>query len=143
MFGNNRDQLRRYYGAVWQKAKRGELLEPLEQIIATTLRAHPEYQPLMVAIESALDREYLPDQGQTNPFLHLGMHIAIQEQLHSDHPVGMVAIYQRLCRRLGDSHAAEHTMMDCLGEILWEAQRNGQAPDEQAYLQRLRRLARL
>ncbi len=142
MFGNDRDQLRRYYGAVWQKAKRGELLEPLEQIIATTLRAHPEYQPLVAAIESALSREYLPDQGQTNPFLHLGMHIAIQEQLHSDRPVGMVAIYQRLCRRLGDSHAAEHAMMDCLGETLWEAQRTGQAPDERAYLQRLRRLAR-
>ncbi len=142
MFGNDRDQLRRYYGAVWQKAKRGELLEPLEQIIATTLRAHPEYQPLVAAIESALSREYLPDQGQTNPFLHLGMHIAIQEQLHSDRPVGMVAIYQRLCQRLGDSHAAEHAMMDCLGETLWEAQRTGQAPDERAYLQRLRRLAR-
>lgn len=141
MFGNDRDQLRRYYGAVWQKAKRGELLEPLEQIIAATLRAHPEYQPLVAAIESALSREYLPDQGQTNPFLHLGMHIAIQEQLHSDRPVGMVAIYQRLCQRLGDSHAAEHAMMDCLGETLWEAQRTGQAPDERAYLQRLRRLA--
>jgi hypothetical protein len=142
MFGNDRDTLRRYYCTVWDKASAGQPLEPLERIIAEVIREHPEYQPVLARVETALEREYTPEMGQTNPFLHMGMHIAIQEQLGSDRPTGILDLYQRLCRRAGDSHAAEHTMMECLGEILWEAQRAGREPDEQAYLERLRRLAR-
>lgn len=142
MFGNDRDSLRRYYCTVWEKANAGQALEPLEHLIANVIRDHPEYQPVLTRLETALGQEYTPEIGQTNPFLHMGMHIAIQEQLGSDRPAGMRAVYQRICRRLGDPHAAEHAMMECLGEILWEAQRNGQAPDERLYLQRLRRLAR-
>lgn len=142
MFGNDRDRLRRYYCTVWDKARAGQPLEPLEQIIAEAIRAHPEYQPVLADVETALGREYTPEQGQTNPFLHLGMHIAIREQLGSNRPAGILDLYQRLCRRAGDAHAAEHRMMECLGETLWEAQRAGREPDEQAYLERLRRLAR-
>jgi hypothetical protein len=142
MFGNDRDTLRRYYCTVWDKASAGQPLEPLERIIAEVIREHPEYQPVLARVETALEREYTPEMGQTNPFLHMGMHIAIQEQLGSNRPPGILDVYQRLCRRAGDSHAAEHAMMECLGEILWEAQRAGREPDEQAYLERLRRLAR-
>ena len=88
-----------------------------------------------------MSRDYTPEMGQTNPFLHMGMHIAIREQLGGDRPAGILAVHQRLCRRL-DSHAAEHLMMECLGETLWEAQRGGGEPDERVYLERLRRLAR-
>ena len=142
MFGTDRDSLRRYYCTVWDKACAGQPLEPLERIIAEAIRAHPEYQPALTDAETALGREYTPELGQTNPFLHLGMHIAIHEQLGSNRPAGILDVYQRLCRRAGDSHAAEHRMMECLGETLWEAQRAGREPDERAYLERLQRLTR-
>ncbi len=142
MFGNDRNSLRRYYYTVWEKANTGQALEPLERLIAGIISDHPEYQPMLVDAEAALHRDYLPEMGQTNPFLHLGMHIAIHEQLGSDRPAGILGVYQQLCRKAGDSHAAEHQMMDCLGETLWEAQRNGREPDEQAYLARLMRKLR-
>ncbi len=142
MFGNDRDSLRRYYRTVWEKAGSDQPLEPLERLIAEVIREHPEYQPVLTDTEAALAREYTPEMGQTNPFLHMGMHIAIREQLGGDRPPGILAVYQQLCRRLGDSHAAEHLMMECLGETLWEAQRGGGEPDERVYLERLRRLAR-
>jgi len=140
MFGNDRDSLRRYYCTVWDKAQSGQPLEPLEHLIAGVIREHPEYQPALTAAESVLGREYLPEMGETNPFLHMGMHIAIQEQLGGQRPEGIVEVYQQLCRRLGDHHAAEHQMMECLGETLWEAQRSNTEPDERVYLERLRRL---
>lgn len=140
MFGNDRDSLRRYYCTVWEKARADQPLEPLEQLIAGVINEHPEYQPVLTHAETALNREYLPEGGQTNPFLHMGMHIAIQEQLGSNRPAGILDVYQQLCQRMGDAHTAEHAMMECLGEMLWEAQRNGQEPDEQVYLERLRRL---
>ncbi|MBZ4195102.1 MAG: DUF1841 family protein [Candidatus Contendobacter sp.] len=137
MFGNDRNSLRRYYCAVLKKANAGQNLEPLERLIASVLGEHPEYQPMLVDAEAALSREYLPEMGQTNPFLHLGMHIAVHEQLGSNRPPGILDLYQQLCRIAGDRHEAEHRMMDCLGETLWEAQRNGREPDESAYLERL------
>lgn len=86
--------------------------------------------------------DYTPEMGQTNPFLHMGMHIAIQEQLGSNRPDGIRDVYRQICRRSGDAHAAEHLMMECLGETLWEAQRTGMEPDERVYLERLRRLTK-
>ena len=142
MFGQDRDSLRRYYCTVWDKARANQPLEPLERIIAEVISAHPEYQPSLADAETALGREYTPELGETNPFLHMGMHIAIHEQLGSNRPAGILEVYQQLCRRLGDSHAAEHQMMECLGETLWEAQRYRAEPDERIYLDRLWRLAR-
>lgn len=142
MFGNDRNSLRRYYCTVWEKAQSGQPLEPLEHLIAGVIREHPEYQPALADAEATLGREYTPEMGETNPFLHMGMHLAIHEQLSGQRPEGILDIYQQLCRRLGDRHTAEHQMMECLGETLWEAQRNGVEPDEQVYLERLRRLAR-
>ncbi|MCP5159375.1 MAG: DUF1841 family protein [Gammaproteobacteria bacterium] len=140
MFGNDRDSLRRYYCTVWEKVRAGRLLEPLEQLIAGVISEHPEYQSVLIDAETILAQEYRPEEGQANPFLHMGMHIAIQEQLGGNRPVGILEVYRRLCQRMGDAHAVEHAMMDCLGEMLWEAQRNGHEPDEQVYLERLRRL---
>jgi hypothetical protein len=141
MFGNDRDSLRRYYCTVWDKARAGQPLEPLEHLIAGVIREHPEYQPALADAENVLGREYTPEMGETNPFLHMGMHLAIQEQLGGHRPEGILEVYQQLCRRM-TGHAAEHQMMECLGETLWEAQRNGVEPDERVYLERLRRLTR-
>lgn len=141
MFGNDRDSLRRYYGTVWGKACAGQPLEPLEEMISGVIREHPEYQSMLADPEVALSREYTPELGQTNPYLHMGMHIALQEQLVSNRPDGIRDLYRRIRQGMGESHAAEHLMMECLGETLWEAQRAGVEPDERVYLKRLRRLA--
>ncbi|PIE82772.1 MAG: hypothetical protein CSA09_05015 [Candidatus Contendobacter odensis] len=142
MFGNDRDAMRRYYCTVWEKANSGQPLEPLENIITSIIREHPEYQALLTKPHAAIAWEYTAEGGQTNPFLHMGMHIAIHEQLSCDRPPGILQIYQQLCQSLGNSHHAEHQMMECLGETLWESQRNGLAPDETVYLERLQWLVK-
>ena len=110
-------------------------------LIAAVVDQHPEYQPLL-SDDQQLDRDYSPDSGQTNPFLHLGLHIALQEQLNADRPAGIRTIYQQLCRQHGAVHPAEHQILEQLGATLWEAGRSGQAPDENQYLEQLRRLLR-
>jgi hypothetical protein len=138
MFGQDRTQLRRFFVSCWQKHQRGQPLEPLEGLVAEVIGQHPEYQPLLT--EDALDRDWTPEQGETNPFLHMGMHITLAEQLQADRPPGVRSLYQRIVQRQGEPHAAEHRMMDCLGLVLWEAQRAGRPPDEAAFLDCLKRL---
>ncbi|MFM1891365.1 MAG: hypothetical protein RLZ44_442 [Pseudomonadota bacterium] len=138
MFGQDRTQLRRFFVSAWQKQQQAQPLEPLERLVAAVIAQHPEYQPLLR--EDALDRDWTPEQGETNPFLHMGMHITLAEQLGSDRPPGVRALYQQIVQHQGDAHAAEHRMMDCLGLVLWEAQRAGRPPDEAAFLECLRRL---
>jgi hypothetical protein len=86
-------------------------------------------------------RDYPPEGGQSNPFLHLGLHLAIREQVATDRPAGITAIHAALARRLGSAHQAEHRMIECLGEALWHSQRSGRPPDEAAYLDALRKIA--
>ena len=140
LFGNDRNQLRALYFESWRKHQSGEPLEPLEKQIVAVIAQHPEYQRYLDDYEDALTMDFLPEMGETNPFLHMGLHIAIHEQLSTDRPSGIIGIYQQLQLRYGDTHAAEHQMIDCLAETLWEAQRNGKAPDEKRYLARLRKL---
>ncbi len=140
MFGQDREQLRRFFIQVWQRDRAGEALAGVERIIAQVIRQHPEYHALLDDPE-ATDRDFGVADGETNPFLHMGMHIALAEQLQSDRPAGIRELHQTLGRRLGDPHEAEHQMMECLGQALWEAQRAQRPPDEQAYLECVRRLA--
>ena len=141
MFGNDRDSMRRFYQETWRKAASGTPLEPMEQLVAGVIADHPEYQPLLAPDnEAVLARDYLPEDGQTNPFLHMGLHIALREQLAADRPAGIRAQIERLSHHLGDRLEAEHRLMEPLGETLWEAQRNGTPPDEATYLERVRRL---
>jgi len=140
MFSNDRSQLRQLFYQAWQGRLDGRPLEPLEMQIADIVAQHPEYHALL-ADEAQRDRDYLPENGETNPFLHMAMHLALHEQLATGRPAGIVEVHARLARRLGDAHAAEHRMMDCLAEALWQSQRQGQPPDEQAYLACLQRLA--
>jgi hypothetical protein len=140
MFSNNRESMRRVFIEAWRKSRAKEPLQPLEQLVAEVIGKHPEYHPLLQSDEKALQREYLPDGGETNPFLHMGMHISLLEQIGSDRPPGIRHLYQRIAAADGDPHQAEHRMMDCLGLSLWQAQRSGTHPDENAYLQCLRKL---
>ncbi|MFA7095924.1 MAG: DUF1841 family protein [Gammaproteobacteria bacterium] len=142
LFGQDRQQLRQFFINVWHKYRSRVPLEPLEDLVAGVIQEHPEYHALLESGEAALGRDYLPEMGETNPFLHMGMHIAIREQLASGRPVGLETVHRELALRLGDTHAAEHRIMECLAETLWQAQRAGVAPDEPAYMDCLRRLAR-
>lgn len=132
---DSRTDTRRMFFEVWRKQQAGESLSALETIVADIIRLHPEYQPLLAADpDQALDRDWLPEGGETNPFLHMGLHIAIREQLSIDRPPGVKAAYQALLTRTHDPHTAEHRMLECLAETLWRGQRNGRLPDEAAYL---------
>jgi hypothetical protein len=139
MFGNDRNQLRQYYLDVWQKAQNNQPLEPLEKVIADVITQHPEYHAILSDKDTALGKEYLPEAGETNPFMHMGMHIAIHEQLGANRPSGLRELYQEIARRHGDAHKAEHQMMECLAEMMWQAQRSGSEPDEQDYLNCLKK----
>jgi len=129
----SRDEVRQVYLKVWQKMQNQALLEPMEAIISDVIKLHPEYQPLLDTGESAVEQDFAPEDGQTNPFLHMGMHITLREQAGGDRPSGIRAIYQKLVQRQG-IHQTEHAMMECLGQTLWNAQRHNQMPDEDAYL---------
>jgi hypothetical protein len=129
------------YVDAWRKRREQGVLEPLEASIVDVVGDHPEYQPLLED-PAALTRDWTPEEGATNPFLHMGLHLAIREQVATDRPPGIAAIHAALARTAGGAHEAEHAMIDCLGAALWEAQRSGRAPDEATYLESLRALLR-
>lgn len=128
------------YLAAWRKFSARQPLEPLEAQIAAVIAEHPEYIAFIEGGEAAVGAEFTPEGGTANPFLHMGMHLALREQVGTDRPAGIRAVHEALAAHHGDAHAAEHLMLEALGETLWEAQRSGRAPDERVYLERLRRL---
>jgi hypothetical protein len=129
------------YVEAWRKHRAALPIEPVESQIIDVIELHPEYSPVLEAGGDALERDYTPEQGQINPFLHMGLHLAIREQVSTNRPTGIAAVHRTLARKLGDVHAAEHAMIECLGQALWQAQRSGLPPDETFYLESLRRLA--
>lgn len=135
----SRDEVRQVYLGVWRKIQDQQLLDPMESLIADIIEIHPEYHALFTASDDIRYQEFTPQQGQTNPFLHMGMHITLREQASTDRPPGIRLIHQQLVDKKG-AHEAEHMMMECLGEALWNAQRNNQPPDEAAYLDCLKKL---
>jgi len=135
----SREQLRRRYLDVWQRRCDGLPLTPLDAQIADVIELHPEYQQLLEDTE-ALAAEFTVEQGRINPFLHMGLHLGIREQVATRRPPGIEQVHARLAARLGGVHEAEHRMIEVLAETLWEAQRAGRAPDETAYLERLKKL---
>jgi hypothetical protein len=134
MFNPSRDQARQFLFDSWRKHKYREPLVGLEAVVVDVISRHPEYHKILDAPERYADRDYLPEAGETNPFLHLSMHLAIEEQLSIDQPPGIKGHYQRLCTKLGDPHAAQHIVMDCLAEMIWQAQRYNTPPDSKLYL---------
>lgn len=139
LFGNDRNQMRRFFCEVRHRHRQGAPLDPLAAQVAAVIEAHPEYHSLLEDENAALELESTPESTQGNPFLHMGMHLAILEQQATDRPAGFTRAYQRLAAHLG-AHEAEHRIMECLGEALWSAQREGRMPDEAAYLECVLRL---
>ena len=127
-----------FYGA-WRKHLLKAPLEPMEKQIVTLLEEHPEYHDL-VENPDAIDTDFTPEHGTLNPFLHLSLHLALREQVGTDRPKGIAAVTRSLLIKHGNGHDVEHLMIECLGECLWDAQRQERAPDEQAYLEKLKTL---
>jgi hypothetical protein len=138
--GQSREQMRRMYLDAWRKFSEKQPLEPLEAQLAAVIAEHPEYLAVIEAGEAAIAAEFTPESGRQNPFLHMGLHLAIREQVTTNRPQGIAEIHHALTARMGDVHAAEHVMLERLAETLWEAQRSSRAPDENAYLEKLRSL---
>ena len=139
--GESRADTRQTFFEVWKKMRDGLPMTALETLIADVVRMHPEYHPLLERGAEVLDQDWLPEGGETNPFLHMGMHIAIREQLSIDRPPGIKDAYESLLAKTRDVMAAEHLMLECLGETLWRAQRENRMPDEQLYLRLVRERA--
>ena len=134
MFNPTRDQSREFLFDVWRKHRESQPLTPLEAIALDIVLEHPEYHPVLEDRERYLDRDWKPEGGETNPFLHLQMHLAIEEQVSIDQPPGIRDAVGSLARKHDSEHDARHNVMDCLAEMVWNAQRHGTGFDNAAYL---------
>ncbi len=141
MFNPSREQARQFLAEAWRKRRDRLPATPLETIAGDVIALHPEYHALLDVPDKALQREWLPENGETNPFLHLSLHLAIAEQLSIDQPPGIVAIFNNLLVQRGDQHEALHIVLEGLAETLWRSQRDQKPLDGAAYLELLRRAA--
>lgn len=139
MFNPSRDQARRFFIEAWQKHRGKQLVSPLEDTAIRLIALHPEYHALLEGGEDALACEWTPESGEANPFLHLSLHLAIEEQLSIDQPPGLRAAFEALLARRGDRHAALHDVLECLGETMWRAQKSQSPPDGEAYVECVKR----
>lgn len=137
-FDKTRDETRQTYFDAWQKFRENQPLEPSEQQIVQVILDHPEYHQVFDNPQNYADREYLPESGETNPYLHLGLHLAIRDQLAVDHPEGIRTVYQQLMTHHNDPLAVEHEIMGALAEEIWRMQRYQSPFDGMAYLANIR-----
>ena len=140
MFNPSREQVRQFFCESWRKHQERLILEGAEATAADLIAEHPEYHALLEDPKAAVAQEFTPEGGQMNPFLHLSLHLAVADQISIDQPQGIRAAYQALRNRL-DVHEAEHALLECLGEALWRAQREGGGIDAVSYLESVRRVA--
>jgi hypothetical protein len=137
IFGQDRNELRKMYADTWKKHNAQQPLSPLQAQIAQVIAEHPEYH---ATVNGDLEKDFTVEGAETNPFLHMGLHLGIREQVASNRPAGITAVFEQLASKRGDAHEAEHRMIDCLAETLWQAQRDQRPPDELHYLESLRKL---
>jgi len=141
MFAPSQSDVRRFFCATQAKRLAGAPLTPMETLAAGWIAEHPEYHADLADVEAALAARFDVESGRTNPFLHLSMHLTITEQVAIDQPSGIRQAHELLAARLGSAHEAHHTIMECLGEMIWASQRSGRPPDGHAYLDCVRRRA--
>jgi hypothetical protein len=133
MFNPSQADVRNFFFEVFSKAQQKIALSDLEKIAYSVILEHPEYHEILQNKEKYLDFQYTPEMGQTNPFLHLSMHLAILEQLSIDQPLGIRDLFKQISEKFGDEHKASHEVIDCLGEMVHQSQRNKTAPDANVY----------
>lgn len=137
MFSPSRDQARAFLTDAWRKGRAGEPLSALERMASGVIALHPEYHSMIEQPEAFAGRDFRPESGDMNPFLHLQLHLAVEEQLSIDQPFGIRRLFEQLRERLGDDHAASHAVLECLAEVLWQSQRTATGPDAELYLRLL------
>jgi hypothetical protein len=141
MFSPSQHDVRRFFCETLRKQRAGEVLTPIEAIASDWIAEHPEYHSELSDVDAALAAAYDVEEGRTNPFLHLSMHLSISEQVGIDQPPGIRQAFELLAARRGSAHAAHHEMMECLGEMIWTSQRSNLPPDGAAYIDCVRRRA--
>lgn len=138
MFSPSRQDARRFFFDTWAKHRQGAELSDLERIALGILANHPEYHHIVDNPADYLEQEWTPEMGQSNPFLHLSLHMAVEEQRSIDQPFGIRSLYAQLALRHGDEHRGQHDIMEALGEMIWHAQRYGGGPDVNRYISAIR-----
>lgn len=133
MFKPTRDEARQLFFETWRKYREREILSGIETIALEVILMHPEYHGILADPDRYRDKDYSPEAGDTNPFLHMSMHIAIKEQLSIDQPIGICERFSRLRQKTESEHDAAHCIMECLAEMIWHAQRHQTAPDASIY----------
>ena len=133
MFNPSRDDARNFLFDSWRKYRAAGVLTPLEDMVAQLILKHPEYHALLENPQQFQQKDFKPESGEANPFLHLMMHLTMEEQISIDQPPGIRAHYNLLTAHYQSEHDAQHKMMECLSEMLWQAQRNGTGPDVGIY----------
>jgi hypothetical protein len=141
MFAPSQADVRRFFCDAWRKQRDGAVLTPLESLAADWIAEHPEYQADLADVDAALAAQFDVEAGRTNPFLHLSMHLSISEQVSIDQPRGIKQAFELLAAKRGSAHAAQHEVMECLGEMMWASQRSGLPPDGDKYIECVRRRA--
>lgn len=141
MFSPSQHEVRRFFCEAFRKQRAGEVLAPIEALAADWIAQHPEYHADLADAEAAVAASYTVEDGRTNPFLHLSMHLSISEQLSVDQPRGIRQAFELLAARRGSTHEAAHEVMECLGEMVWASQKSGLPPDGEAYIEGVRRRA--
>lgn len=134
LYTQDRTEQRKFLANAWQKFLGKKILDPLESQLTQVIEIHPEYHSLIQNVES----DYFPEQGEVNPFLHINLHLSLREQLSINQPHGIKEIYQKIVNSTGDSHEAEHKMMDCIAEMIFSSQKNKVPMDHQAYIRCLK-----
>ena len=140
LFNPSKEEVRQFFCEAWAMQQRSGILTPMESIAARWVVEHPEYHSILSDLEFAKEAEYTPEKGQTNPFLHLSMHMSITEQVQIDQPPGIREASKQLSIKLDYEHEAQHRIMECLGQVLWNAQRDGTPPDMAAYVEAIKKL---
>lgn len=139
MFNPSRDQVRQFFFGVWEKYRNKQPLEGAELPALAVILDHPEYHGVLENPDRHQDKDYLPEHGETNPFLHMSMHLALAEQVSIDQPPGIRDLLEQLSNKLGERMAAEHAAIDCLAEMIWQAQRQGTTYDAELYFECLKK----
>jgi hypothetical protein len=143
MYNPSQDDVRRFFCQVYAKQQAQTLIDALEVLAGEWVAEHPKYHAVLTDEASALTQQFTGENGQSNPFLHLSMHLSISEQCSIDQPRGIRQAVELLASKRNSLHDAHHEVMECLGTMLWESQRSGQAPDGQAYIDAVQRRASL
>jgi len=134
LYNPSRDQARQFLFGAWAKFKQQAPLSDLEKIAVEVMQMHPEYHAILEAPERYMQQQYFPEMGETNPFLHLSLHLSVIEQISINQPIGIQAIYEQLKQKHQDQHLAQHDILDCLAETIWQSQRNNTPLDSAHYL---------